>query len=60
MKAATVEQLAGVDGVGPAVAERIHAFLHGGGAEEVAEDAVRDASLEDAGVARGVREMCSG
>jgi excinuclease ABC subunit C len=55
IREATVEELAQVDGLGPAVAERIHAFLHQveGRApveepEDEAEDAVRSASLEDA------------
>jgi excinuclease ABC subunit C len=45
VRAATIEQLAEVDGLGPAVAERIHAFLHGA---VDGDDEVRDASLEDA------------
>ncbi len=53
VKAAGVEQLAEVDGVGPAMAERIHAALHGGQAPEAETDAVREASLEDAQVAPG-------
>ena len=51
IRAATIEELSEVEGLGSAVAERIHSFLHGdahkGGA---AEDAIRDASLEDAKV----------
>ncbi|HZI09556.1 MAG TPA: excinuclease ABC subunit UvrC [Myxococcus sp.] len=43
---ASIEELAEV--VGPAVAERVHAGLHGH-PEEDAEDAVRQASLDDAG-----------
>ena len=50
VKAAGVEQLSEVPGIGPSIAERIHAFLHGGEGAEVREDAVREASLEDAGV----------
>ncbi len=41
---ATIEELAEV--IGPSVAERVHAFLH---THKDGEDAVRDASLEDAG-----------
>ncbi len=48
VRGATIEQLAEVDGLGPAVAERIHAFLHGQPGTD--DDEVRDASLEDAGV----------
>lgn len=49
IRTASIEQLATV--VGPAVAERIHAFLHGhDGAEEAADDEIREASLEDAAV----------
>ncbi|HME90149.1 MAG TPA: excinuclease ABC subunit UvrC, partial [Myxococcaceae bacterium] len=49
VREATIEELAAVDGFGPAVAERIHAFLHGEPLEKVqAEDEVREASLEDA------------
>ncbi|MFZ5471212.1 MAG: excinuclease ABC subunit UvrC [Myxococcota bacterium] len=44
---ASIEELADVGGVGPAVAERIHAFLHGS-AELLGRDAIREASLEDA------------
>jgi excinuclease ABC subunit C len=43
---ASIEELAEV--VGPAVAERVHAGLHGQ-SEEDAEDPVRQASLDDAG-----------
>ncbi len=48
VREASIEELAEVDGLGPAVAERLHAFLH---APRVRadEDAVRDSSLEDAG-----------
>ena len=46
VRAASIEQLAGVEGIGPLVAERIHAFLHGD--RGPAEDPVRAASLEDA------------
>jgi excinuclease ABC subunit C len=48
IREATIEELADVEGLGPAVAERIHAFLHGQTDGPVVEDAVRDASLEDA------------
>lgn len=51
---ASIEELAEVEGLGIFVAERIHLFLHGQrpaapAAGEAAEDAVRQASLEDAG-----------
>jgi excinuclease ABC subunit C len=46
LKAATVEELSEVDGIGPAVAERIFNALATDAAP--AEDSVRDASLEDA------------
>jgi excinuclease ABC subunit C len=51
IREAGIEELSEVEGLGSAVAERIHASLHGdsGGASE-AEDAVREASLEDAKV----------
>jgi len=45
---ATIEELADV--VGPSVAERVHAALHGD-PEEEGEDPVREASLDDAGAA---------
>jgi len=45
---ATIEELADV--VGPSVAERVHAALHGQ-PEEEEEDPVREASLDDAGAA---------
>lgn len=50
VREATIEQLAEVEGLGPAVAERIHASLRGGAARKEAEadDAVRLASIEDA------------
>jgi excinuclease ABC subunit C len=52
IRSATIEALSEVEGLGPAVAERIHAHLHGT-VQAVAEadqgdDAVREASLEDA------------
>lgn len=54
LKDASVEELAQVDGVGLAVAERLHAFLHAPRRAEVeegeVEDPVREASLEDAQV----------
>lgn len=53
LKEASIEELAAVDGVGPAVAERLHAFLHAPKGKTIEEDAgdddaVRAASLEDA------------
>ncbi len=52
IREASIEALAEVEGLGPAVAERIHAFLHGHmNAPEEGADAVREASLEDAGPA---------
>jgi excinuclease ABC subunit C len=53
IREATVEELSGVEGMGPLVAERLHAFLHQISApaeepEEPGDDAVRSASLEDA------------
>jgi excinuclease ABC subunit C len=53
LKEASIEELAEVDGIGPAVAERLHAFLHAPKARmaEAApedDDAMREASLEDA------------
>jgi excinuclease ABC subunit C len=50
VQAATIEQLSEVDGLGPVVAERIHAFLHGEAAPSEAEgvDEVRAESIEDA------------
>jgi len=50
LREASIEELAAVDGVGPAVAERLHAFLHApkGRTIEAPEDDVRSASLEDA------------
>ena len=51
VREASIEEIAEVDGLGPAVAERIHAFLHQPKtvALDVDEDTVRDVSLEDAG-----------
>jgi excinuclease ABC subunit C len=49
IKDATIEELSEV--VGPAIAERVHGLFHAPGeqaAEEIPEDAVREASLEDA------------
>jgi excinuclease ABC subunit C len=43
----SIEELAEV--VGPSVAERIHAALHGDEQEAEAQDEVREASLQDAG-----------
>jgi excinuclease ABC subunit C len=60
IKDASIEELAEVEGVGSAVAERIHSFLHGapeepeGSETEEATDAVREASLEDATIAESV------
>jgi excinuclease ABC subunit C len=48
VREASLEELAAVEGVGRAVAERVHAFLHGD-ARDAGADAVREASLEDAG-----------
>jgi len=47
IRAASIEALAEVEGMGPSIAERIHGFLHD--ARAPGEDQVRDASLEDAG-----------
>ena len=51
MREASIEEIAEVEGLGPAVAERIHAFLHQPKtvALDVDEDTVREVSLEDAG-----------
>jgi len=54
LKEASIEELAEVEGVGPAVAERIHVFLHAGkaraaiDADDERDDAIRSTSLEDA------------
>ncbi len=52
IREASVEELSQVGGLGPSVAERVHAFLHSPKVEEDVEpgddDAVREASLEDA------------
>jgi excinuclease ABC subunit C len=56
VRQATIEALSEVEGLGPAVAERIHAHLHADalgqgemdGVEEGEADTVREASLEDA------------
>jgi excinuclease ABC subunit C len=52
IKEATVADIAAVESIGPAVAERLHAFLHAPLRAEVdeedPEDEVRAASLEDA------------
>ncbi|MHB8873719.1 MAG: excinuclease ABC subunit UvrC [Myxococcaceae bacterium] len=45
IREASIEELAECDGLGPAVAERLHAHLHG---QPEADDEVRDASVEDA------------
>jgi len=49
IREASIEELSDVEGLGSAVAERIHAFLHGdsSGSSEP-EDAIRETSLEDA------------
>jgi excinuclease ABC subunit C len=49
LKEASIEELAEVDGVGPAVAERLHAFLHAPKvrATEDGDDPIRAASLDD-------------
>lgn len=50
LKEASVEELAAVESIGPAVAAKLHAFLHAPVVEEEdAGDDVRAASLEDAG-----------
>ncbi|MFT3707292.1 MAG: excinuclease ABC subunit UvrC [Archangium sp.] len=50
VKEASIEDIARVESIGPAVAERIHAFLHQPANAEVeeGEDEVRAASIEDA------------
>jgi len=51
LKEATIEDISRVESIGPAVAERIHAFLHqplDAQLEDDAEDEVRAASIEDA------------
>jgi excinuclease ABC subunit C len=52
VREATIEELADVEGIGPARAERIHAFLHADkhAAVAVTHDTIREASLEDAGL----------
>ena len=53
IRGASIEELSEVEGLGSAVAERIHAFLHGESHKVgIAEDAIREASLEDAKVAQ--------
>jgi excinuclease ABC subunit C len=50
IREASIEELS--DAVGPGIAERVHGWLHAdsaGDRVEVEDDAVRDASLEDAG-----------
>ncbi|MGV3623431.1 MAG: excinuclease ABC subunit UvrC [Archangium sp.] len=57
LKEASVTDIASVESLGPAVAERIHAFLHAPTNTEVDDDDdddVRAASLEDAGGANDV------
>ncbi len=51
IREATIEELSEVEGMGPAVAERLHAHLHGGETVQELEegsDEVREASLQDA------------
>ncbi len=54
LKEASIEEIAEVEGIGPAVAERLHAFLHAPKVKVVAElaedevDPIRLASLDDA------------
>ena len=51
LKEASIEELGEVDGIGPAVAERLHAFLHAPkfrAPETGDDDAIRLASLDDA------------
>jgi excinuclease ABC subunit C len=55
VRQASIEELSEV--VGSAVAERIHSFLHGPASQLGADDAVREASLEDANV---VQQQTSG
>jgi excinuclease ABC subunit C len=49
LKEASIEEIAEVDGIGPAVAERLHAFLHAPQRRNALDDddALRQASLED-------------
>ncbi len=49
VREASIEELSEVEGLGPAVAERIHAFLHGRADVAAEKDETREASLEDAG-----------
>jgi excinuclease ABC subunit C len=48
MRAASIEEMAQVEGMGPASAERLHAFLNGSRAETDDLDEVREQSLEEA------------
>ncbi len=55
LREASIDEMAEVEGVGPAVAERLHAYLHEPrkvAEEPVDDDAVRAASLEDADTGR--------
>ncbi|MBL8920882.1 MAG: excinuclease ABC subunit UvrC [Myxococcaceae bacterium] len=48
LKEASIEELSEVEGVGPAVAERLHAFLHAPRVRATDEDVIRSSSLDDA------------
>ncbi len=57
IREASIDELSQVGGLGPSVAERVHAFLHNPNVQEDIDpgddDAVREASLEDAEAAPG-------